>query len=223
AVLVFRVLYTARRCVLDTLLWLLCGSGVLMVVVVVVCLPDVLMVVVVAVVRVWCAHGGCCGYCVGLVCLWWLLWLFVCLVYSWWLLWLLCGSGVLMVVVVAVVWVWCAHAGCCDCCVDLVCSWWLLWLLCGSGVLMMVVVVGSLILHTLRQSGETGSLRANMSNLAILCYHYVIVYYLNLVKEDTEAVDRVLDNSLQQYPNGAFFLFYKGRRHLAHREPDQAI
>eukprot|EP01134_Creolimax_fragrantissima_P008040 CFRG8040T1 len=75
----------------------------------------------------------------------------------------------------------------------------------------------------LQRSGDTDTLRATMSNLSILSYHYVIVRFLNLIKEDLTVADEMLDRYIERYPNGAFFLFYKGRRHLVRREPEKAI
>ncbi|XP_059491275.1 tetratricopeptide repeat protein 39B-like isoform X2 [Neocloeon triangulifer] len=63
---------------------------------------------------------------------------------------------------------------------------------------------------------ETGykldkSLRQVLCTMTLLGYHLIIVFTLNHVEGDTKLCETILQKELKKYPNGVWFLFFKGR------------
>ncbi|XP_065349892.1 tetratricopeptide repeat protein 39B-like isoform X2 [Cloeon dipterum] len=66
------------------------------------------------------------------------------------------------------------------------------------------------------QELETGynldkSLRQVLCTMTLLGYHLIVVFTLNHVEGDVQLCERILNNELKKYPNGVWFLFFKGR------------
>ena len=60
---------------------------------------------------------------------------------------------------------------------------------------------------------EKDGLRQNLACLVLLGYNLVVSFFLGN-ECNVELCKNILDEKLTKYPNGSFFLFFKGRFHF---------
>lgn len=71
---------------------------------------------------------------------------------------------------------------------------------------------------------EKDGLRQFLASLVLLGYHLVVAYFLGNIDDQSnlELCKGILDEKLHQYPEGVFFLFFKGRYHFIKGQIPQA-
>jgi hypothetical protein len=58
-------------------------------------------------------------------------------------------------------------------------------------------------------------LRQFLAGIVLLGYHLMLSFFIGNVTDcDFELCKKILDEKLEKHPNGAFFLFFKGRLHF---------
>lgn len=67
-------------------------------------------------------------------------------------------------------------------------------------------------------------LRQFLSSIVLLGYHLMLSFFIGNVSDcDFDLCKQILDEKLERHPNGAFFLFFKGRLHFVQGEMAEAM
>ena len=71
---------------------------------------------------------------------------------------------------------------------------------------------------------EKDGLRQFLASMVLLGYHLVVAYFLGNFDDQSnlKLCKGILDEKLQLYPRGVFFLFFKGRYHFIQGQMPQA-
>ncbi|CAL4075397.1 unnamed protein product, partial [Meganyctiphanes norvegica] len=68
-----------------------------------------------------------------------------------------------------------------------------------------------------------GSMRQVLCALVLLGYHLIGTYVLGTSEGNLVLTQKIIDNQMQLYPNGAWFLFFKARQAFVQGEFDEAV
>ncbi|XP_063219648.1 tetratricopeptide repeat protein 39B-like [Bacillus rossius redtenbacheri] len=67
------------------------------------------------------------------------------------------------------------------------------------------------------------SIRQILCVMALLCYHLIVIHVFSHFEGDLDFCDEILKHQLQLYPDGVWFLFFKGRLEFMKGNIDESI
>ncbi|XP_059092083.1 tetratricopeptide repeat protein 39B-like isoform X2 [Tigriopus californicus] len=70
---------------------------------------------------------------------------------------------------------------------------------------------------------ERNGLRQFLASFILLGYHLLLSFFIGSTECNLDLCKRILEEKLAKYPEGAFFLFFKGRYHFVQGEVGEAI